>query len=152
MKGLLLCGPLLITTKVAPAPQGPIRVSKADIIQATRDAASRHGLNVDLYLKIVTIESSLRPGAYNARTKDIGLSQVNLKTAKAFGFNVKRLKQDYKYNLNAGAIILADFKRRYKARNPDLWPCRYNVGSGRLQGPKLEACRRYMSRLEAVQL
>jgi soluble lytic murein transglycosylase-like protein len=150
LAGLTLVGPLLYSSVINAGLQGPRRVSIDDIKTQAKVVALKHGLSSDLYLNIIRVESNFKPHAYNNRTQDVGLAQVNKHTARAFGLNLIRLKHDYKYNLNAGAIILADFRRRYEARNPRLWPCRYNVGSGLLIGPKLVRCLVYLKRVNAA--
>lgn len=59
---------------------------------------------------------------------DFGISQIWYKTAKAFDFDVKLLITDLKYSVKAGAIVLADFKKRYESRENDWWT-RYNCGN-----------------------
>lgn len=153
LKGLLISGPLLYSNVLNLGLDGPIpvftRPSKYLILKHAQGAALRHGLNTDLYLAILKAESSLRPEAFNKKSHDIGLAQINRHTAKAHGLNINRLKHDYIYNLNSGALILADFKRRHSGQDGPLWPCRYNVGSGRLEGPKLERCLKYLARVKA---
>ena len=61
---------------------------------------------------------------------DIGISQINYKTAKLFKFNIMKLINNLEYSIEAGAIILADFKRRYSHREKNWWS-RYNASSKR---------------------
>ena len=59
---------------------------------------------------------------------DIGISQIHYKTAKAFKFQMIRLMLDLEYSVEAGAIVLADFMKRYSKREEDWWT-RYNASS-----------------------
>lgn len=59
---------------------------------------------------------------------DFGISQIYFKTAKAFKFEIDRLTTDLDYSVEAGAIVLADFKRMYGHRELD-WYTRYNASS-----------------------
>lgn len=59
---------------------------------------------------------------------DFGIGQIYYKTAKGFGFDIAKLTTDLEYSLEASAKVLADFKRRYSAREVDWWT-RYNASS-----------------------
>lgn len=56
---------------------------------------------------------------------DFGISQIWYKTAKAFQFEISKLVSDLDYSVEAGAIVLADFKKRYAKSEEDWWT-RYN--------------------------
>jgi len=59
---------------------------------------------------------------------DFGMSQIYYKTARAFKFDINKLTTDLEYSVEAGAIVLADFKKRYKRRETTWWT-RYNASS-----------------------
>jgi hypothetical protein len=59
---------------------------------------------------------------------DFGIGQIYYKTAKGFGFNLNKLTTDLDYSVEAAAQVLADFKKRYSAREVDWWT-RYNARS-----------------------
>lgn len=59
---------------------------------------------------------------------DFGMSQIYYKTARAFKFELSRLTTDLEYSVEAGTIVLADFKKRYSHREIDWWT-RYNASS-----------------------
>ena len=70
------------------------------------------------------------PNGHNAKTEtticvDFGISQINYKTAKAYGFDLDRLVSDLHYSIEAGAIVLSDMKKMYHANEDDYWT-RYN--------------------------
>jgi soluble lytic murein transglycosylase-like protein len=144
---LLIAGPLIPISTQSTALSRPKVVSIQVIKHEIKAAALRHGLSPGLYLAIVTHESRLDLQAYNTKTHDTGLAQVNRQTAKTWKLDALRLKHDYKYNLNSGALILADFRRRYESREPKTWPCRYNLGSKPIVGPRLAACLRYLDKI-----
>ncbi len=122
----------------------PVLAHDKQVVEAeARKAAAKFGLDADLYVAIVRVESGLYAGAYNKQTHDYGAAQVNKKTAQLYGFNLHLLKTDLKYNLEAGAKILADFKQTW----PETYICRYNVGSGRLIGKRLSNCLKYKSKV-----
>lgn len=59
---------------------------------------------------------------------DFGIGQIYYKTAEGFGFDIYKLTSDLEYSIEAAAIVLADFQRRYSAREVDWWT-RYNASS-----------------------
>lgn len=60
---------------------------------------------------------------------DIGITQINIKTMKSYGFDAERLQNELSYSLEAGAIVLKWFKDKYAEEEPQTWFCRYNVGT-----------------------
>ncbi len=89
---------------------------------------------------ILAQESGYKLDAVNKKSLDYGISQINHKTMKAYGFDKEKLLTDLEYSVKAGAIVLSDFKRMYKHED-DYW-CRYNVGTA----PKSEiqiGCENY---------
>ena len=86
---------------------------------------SKYNINASKYTAILAQESGYRLNAVNHKSKDYGLSQINIKTAKAFNFDINRLLVDMEYSVEAGLIVLADFKKRYGHREDDYWS-RYN--------------------------
>ncbi len=59
---------------------------------------------------------------------DFGISQIYFKTAKSFKFDINLLLFDLRYSVESGAIVLADFKKRYSHREINWWT-RYNSSS-----------------------
>ena len=70
---------------------------------------------------ILAQESMYKLNAVNHDSRDYGIAQINDKTIKRFGFNKKLLLTDLEYSVKAGAIVLADFKRRYGKREKKYW-------------------------------
>lgn len=95
--------------------------------------------------KIVLTESGGREGAYNARTHDYGIMQINERTAASYGFT-KACLRNWRCNLRAGAKILSDIDSWSK----DGRVCRYNVGSGVLKQDKLQKCLHYELKLANI--
>jgi len=97
-------------------------------IEATIAAeADKSGLDRGLFRAILYHESRLRVNAHNKVTGDHGIGQINIKTAKAYRFDVDRLKRDCAYSVAAAAKVLLWFKRTYP--HEPLWFCRYNIGT-----------------------
>tara|TARA_R110000868_G_C10973188_1_gene771546 strand:+ start:81640 stop:81957 length:318 start_codon:yes stop_codon:yes gene_type:complete len=59
---------------------------------------------------------------------DFGMSQIYYKTAQSFKFDLTKLINDLKYSVDAGAQVLADFRKRYSHREKTWWT-RYNSSS-----------------------
>lgn len=95
------------------------------------------------FYAILKHESRLDVSAVNYKTDDHGIGQVNRKTAKAHGFDIKRLTTDFEYSVMAAADV---YKWFIKVYGEEQW-CRYNVGTGKLTGKRLERCNKYMQRV-----
>lgn len=91
--------------------------------------------------RIIMVESKGLAKAYNKRTNDYGLMQLNGRTMKAYGIT-KQCALTWQCNLEAGIRILADIS--------DGRTCRYNVGSGKLHKQKLVRCLRYERKLASI--
>lgn len=74
---------------------------------------------------------------------DFGMSQIYYKTAKGFGFEIERLTTDLEYSVEAGAIVLADFKKRYEHKEIDYWT-RYNASSRSKRNIYKQLVERYL--------
>ncbi len=113
------------------------------------DIASTYGLNKQLFIAILRVESGLDHTAVNPVTLDYGIAQINHKTADAYSMDIQRLTHDRAYSIEMGAKVLADFKR-FKPREPDTWFCRFNVGTGPMTGKTAYQCEIYVQRVTAM--
>jgi soluble lytic murein transglycosylase-like protein len=111
-------------------------------------AARVHKLRPCLIHAVLKLESNGKLDAVNRKTHDYGLMQINKKTAAAYGLTLARLTIDAKYNIEAGALVMADIRDDYEKREPLTWVCRYNVGYGPLHGRRLVRCARYLQLLQ----
>ncbi len=59
---------------------------------------------------------------------DYGIGQIHYKTVERFGFDVDKLTSDLSYSVEAGAIVLAGFRRMYAHKEVDWWT-RYNAST-----------------------
>ena len=91
---------------------------------AIERSSLKHGVRADILTAIIMRESSYRMGIRAGN--DYGLTQINIRTVKAFGFDIGKLMTDLEYSVEAGAIVLADFKKRYYKREPNNYWSRYN--------------------------
>jgi soluble lytic murein transglycosylase-like protein len=103
--------------------------------------ALEYKLDPHLFVAIIELESAFKVNAYNSKTQDYGLVQINLHNIRSMKLNRKRLLKDADYNLRAAASILQYMHGRY-AYEPE-WYCRYNVGVGRLKGFRKRTCAKY---------
>lgn len=72
-----------------------------------------------------------KPEIYYKEVKvcaDFGIGQIYYQTAESFNFDLHKLTTDLEYSVEAAAIVLADFHKRYSAREVDWWT-RYNARS-----------------------
>jgi len=97
-----------------------------------------------IYAAILMQESRYELGAINTKSSDFGISQINKRTAKVFGFNTKRLTTDLRYSIEAGAIVLADFQRMY-GKKESLWFTRYHHSKPSLRKKYLRDISRWMT-------
>jgi len=111
------------------------------LAKAIDRSSKRHNIDPKLLSAIIMQESSYRPGMVAGR--DYGLTMINIQTIKYFNFDKKRLLKGLRYSVDAGAIVLAEIKRR-KANTEKFWWIRYNCGSKSL---KRKICQDYKKRV-----
>lgn len=121
-------------------------VKKARQIARQIDAVyKKYKIPKRIYASILMQESRYKLGAVNKPSNDFGISQINIRTAKAFGFCTKRLTTDLNYSIEAGAIVLADFYRMYGKREVD-WFTRYHHSKPSLRKKYLRDISRWMTK------
>ncbi|MCM2562448.1 lytic transglycosylase domain-containing protein [Lutimaribacter sp. EGI FJ00015] len=111
-------------------------------LQMARDAARRHGVPEDLFLRLVNQESRFNPKAVSHKGA-IGLAQLMPFTARKLGVD----PHDPYQNLDGGARYLAQQFREFKS-----WPlalAAYNAGPGAVKKhggvPPFRETRNYVS-------
>ena len=117
-------------------------------------ASKKFNIPAEIYTAIIMQESAYRLAAKNiqcgldkeTRTvyrcvlADIGIAQINSRTAEVYGFDLYLLLNDLEYSINAGAEVLSYFKKRFAKKEPDFW-VRYNCGTR--STTKRLTCMRY---------
>lgn len=73
---------------------------------------------------------------------DFGISQIHINTIERFDFNILKLTTDLEYSVEAGAIVLAGFKKKYSKRE-ELWFTRYNSSNKIKRDIYYELIKRY---------
>jgi len=95
------------------------------------EKATKHNINPRRFAAILAQESMYRLDAKNCKDgvcNDFGIAQINKKTIEAFGFDKQRLLKDLEYSIEAGVLVLADFKRMYGDKE-QYWWTRYNASN-----------------------
>lgn len=92
--------------------------------------ADKHKLNINLFSTILAQESRFKNAVRcrKGRCTDYGISQINIGTIKRYNFDAMRLLFDTEYAIEAGAIVLKDFKTRYYFVDNNWWT-RYNTSN-----------------------
>ncbi len=104
-------------------------------------ASLKYGIDYRLLTSVLLLESRGVAAAYNKKTRDYGIMQINVKTAHAMGLSMTCLL-DWKCNLLAGAKIVSEVK--------DGRLCRYNVGNRLLVDGRLYKCLQYERKVAAL--
>ena len=95
------------------------------------EKATKHNINPKKFAAILAQESMYRLDAKNCKEgicNDFGIAQINKKTIETFGFDKQRLLKDLEYSVEAGVLVLADFKRMYGSKE-EYWWTRYNTSN-----------------------
>lgn len=130
---------ILKNTKLDP-PYDPMVLAKLIV-----SASKRFNIDPLLYSAIIMTESGYKINAYNSKTKDYGIAQINERNIAYYGFSKHKLMTNYRYSIRAGAIILSWFSHRYKQIEAKRWYCRYNVGvKSTKRGSLKYICNRYI--------
>lgn len=98
--------------------------------------AEEYDVNPETVARIIIIESRGLEHAYNKRTNDHGLMQLNGRTMQLYGISM-HCAMSWRCNLHTGALILSHTKR----------VCQYNVGTAPLKGTLLKNCLKYERKL-----
>jgi hypothetical protein len=123
----------------------PIDSGEALLLEkAISRIAVKHNIDPHLYAAMLMQENKYRldsKGCHKAiinkgkkvtiNTKicqDFGMSQINWRTAQSLKMDIPRMLKDVEYSLESGAIILADFKKRYSKKEKHWWT-RYNASN-----------------------
>lgn len=107
-------------------------------------AANRHNVSAVLITQIILVESRGVASAYNSKTSDHGLMQINERTRVAYSISKWCAKQ-WQCNLDSATRILADMYKISGAR-----PCFFNIGpKGRFEEYR-KTCEKYEAKLWAL--
>lgn len=96
------------------------------LINAASNASMKHSVPIRFILAIAFIESSYRLNAYNPKSNDFGLMQINKWHVKRSKLDKTRLLTDMYYNMDHGARIFSWFYRKYPLEEA---VGRYNCGT-----------------------
>lgn len=115
-----------------------------ELANIIRYVGIKHDVPLHVYTAILMQESGYKLYAKNCHKYgcDLGIAQIYEKTARAYGFETDRLMYDLAYSLEAGAIVLSYFKKRYAKKEPNRWFSRYNCGT-KYKNVKSVKCDKY---------
>lgn len=108
-------------TGIAKIPNPEIDIQREVCFRKHQTSSGRSWCVTELYVNLpetVYVEQSV--------CFDFGLSQINFRTAKAFGFDLPKILTDVEYAVDCGAKVLGDFHDRYVKKEPVVWYSRYN--------------------------
>jgi soluble lytic murein transglycosylase-like protein len=97
-----------------------------ELSKAIVKASKKYNINPYLYTAILMQESGYSLTAVNKKSADYGISQINHRTITAFKFDKRKLISNLHYAVEAGAIVLSDFKKRHGKKEVHYWT-RYNT-------------------------
>lgn len=121
----------------------PIKKPDKNLPELILKYSIKHDLEPRRLSAIFMQESSYRLNAVNKKSNDYGIGQVNA----IHGLDKKRLTSDLEYSIQHSARILGQFKKRYSKQEPEVWYCRYNIGTGKLVGNKKSKCLAYLKKV-----
>lgn len=121
--------------------------SKIELHNYVTNVAKRYGLPVSIMKQIVAVESNNCRFRYNTVTHDGGCFQINALTIAGYNWNAEAAIKNDMLNVHAAAIVLSDFKRKFAAKEPTSYYCRYNIGFQDLPS----VCAAYLHKLSVVQ-
>lgn len=107
----------------------------------------KYNIPCEIYVAIIAQESMFKVNAFNKKTQDYGIAQINIRNIKAYNIDVKKLLSDVDYSLEQGAMILAWFYKVYGKKEPKTWYCRYNIGTSTLTDKRLQSCNNYLNKV-----
>lgn len=117
----------------------PKKIFTAILMQESGYSLKAKGCHKGLYLDKSNIYQEKKV------CTDFGISQIYYKTAEKFNFNIKKLNEDLKYSVEAGAIVLYNFMKKFRKKDPD-WFTRYNCGTK--STTKRDTCQIYKRLVE----
>lgn len=92
-------------------------------------------------------KSGAHPSGYVGPIKvctDFGIGQIHYRTADNFNFDLEKLTTDMEYSVNAAAVVLKDFQKRYKHREESWWT-RYNASNKKARAKYKRLVERFIS-------
>jgi len=115
----------------------------AQLSRIIKKMTEKYNISSRLYTAILMQESKYKLEATRCNNKiyyvlkdikklqktctDFGISQINHRTVSSYNFDKNRLITDLDYSIEAGLIVLSDFKKNF--RKEKEWYTRYNCGN-----------------------
>lgn len=121
-------------------------VPSHELATAIVSESARWNVDPILVTSIIVVESGGRPGAFNAKSRDYGLMQINHKTATAMGINTECL-MNWQCNLKSGIKIVTMLQK-----HKSFEPCMYNTGAAGSKRNNGKNCLHYQQKLDKIML
>lgn len=126
---------------------GSFVIGEARLSKLITAAAVKYKLERRLLSCLYFVESTYTLNVIS-RTRDHGIGQINVHTAKGFKMDIALLTTDLAYSVDRSAFILNHYRQLKQAEEPRTWICRYNVGPGPLtKRGRGGACETYLERI-----
>lgn len=100
----------------------------------------------NIFKAILAVESNYSVEAFNKKTKDYGIGQINEKTIQSLKLDKVRLLTDLDYSIKKSAQILKYFYVRFHTKE-EHWYVRYNVGT-RTKALERPAAKQYLKKVQ----
>jgi len=107
----------------------------------------KNNIPCNIFKAILAVESRYELSAYNKKTKDYGIGQINEKTIEAMSLDKVKLMTDLDYSIRKSAKILAYFHKRF-AHKEQYWYVRYNVGTAK-NAINYKAAKQYKKKVQS---
>ena len=89
--------------------------------------AKQYNVEREILSCVLKTESNYRMGLVSD-TEDYGMSQINIKTARMYQFNLMELLTNVDYSIKAAAIVLSNYRSAFRESEIVNWVGRYNIG------------------------
>ena len=118
----------------------PSRIFTAILMQESHYTLKTNGCHKGLILpkcdelkgpESIRAKCRMKPNEFVEEVKvcsDFGIAQIYYRTARKLDMDISKLTTDLEYSVEAGAIVLAGFMKRYEAKDNDWW-VRYNCST-----------------------
>jgi transglycosylase-like protein with SLT domain len=125
-------------------------IEKVDIADALLEISHDQKCEIPLLmlLSVAVTESALKKSAYNKKTKDSGLMQINDKMIKRLNLSQTRLMTDVHYSLKVGCFLLTEAQHKYSPKRP-YWVGVYNAGTALWDMRVVQHAKAYDKKIQA---
>lgn len=135
---------LVLVNNIAVEPE----LKKFTLSEIITHFSNKHKISPKLVNAILFVESNHKINAYNKRSKDYGIAQINIRNIKRLGLNKEKLLTSIEYSVEEGIKIMAWFKEKYEPIIGNKWVAKYNCGV-RKGCEKTRKSKKYINKIYA---